>query len=571
MKSLFKYLKPFKKEIILGPCFKLTEAVLELIVPLIMANIIDVGIKNSDKGYVLSNGALMVALSATGLGCALVCQYFAAKASQGFGTVLRNELFAHISKLPHRQINEIGVSGLTTRISNDINQLQLGVAMFIRLAVRAPFLVIGAVIMAMTIDIKLSLIFIVTAVLIAAVLYIIMSRTPRFYTAVQKLLDRVSTVTRDNLSGARVIRAFSRQEGERKKFSGAGDELLETQLRVGRISALLNPATYLIVNVGIVALLWFGGAGVNAGELEQGQIVALVNYMTQILLALIVLANLVIIFTKAGASGERVAEALNTKPAISNAKTERIQYKNSEVAVEFRDVDFAYGSKGDYALCGINLKIERGQTVGIIGGTGSGKSTLINLIPRFYEASKGVVYVDGEDVKKYPPDQLRERIGIVPQRTLLFAGTVRDNVKLGAKDADDAQVLKALTAAQADFVLDNKKGGLDAQVRQGGRNLSGGQRQRISIARALARDPEILILDDASSALDFATDAKLRAAVRAYREGMTVIMVSQRVPALKDADKIVVMDDGEMLGVGTHDELFETNEVYREICLSQMY
>lgn len=571
MWRLAKYLKHYKKEVILGPIFKLTEAVLELIAPLIMASIIDIGIKNTDQDYIFRMGGLMILIAAIGLVCALICQYFAAKASQGFGTDLRNEMFAHIGALSHAEIDRVGTPSLITRITNDVNQLQVAVAMLIRLVIRAPFLVIGATVMAMIIDLKLSLIFVAAAVGIAVILYLIMSRSVPFYRAIQKLLDRISLVTRENLSGTRVIRAFSRQEDEKKRFGEATDDAQNASLRVGRISALLNPLTYLVVNLGIIAIVWFGGGAVNAGALEQGQIVALVQYMTQILLALIVVANLVVIFTKASASAARVNEVLDTEAGVTDSgnKVKQIKASGGVPKIEFRGVTFSY--EGDEPeLTDVSVKIMRGQTVGVIGGTGAGKSTFVNLIPRFYDVQEGAVLVDGENVKEYPFGQLRGQIGMVPQQAVLFTGTIRENMRWRDKNATDEEIIAALKTAQAYEFVEKMKGKLDAPILQGGKNLSGGQKQRLTIARALVGNPEILILDDSASALDFATDAALRKAIRAYGEEITVIMVSQRATTVKNADKILVFDDGRVVGAGTHDELFETNGVYREICLSQL-
>nr|WP_330384459.1 ABC transporter ATP-binding protein [Christensenella timonensis] len=572
MQKLAKYLKNYKKEVILGPIFKLIEAILELIVPLIMANIIDIGIKGSDSGYVWRMGGLMIALAAIGLTCALICQFFAAKASQGFGTDLRNKLFAHINSLSHAEIDKLGTPSLITRITNDVNQLQVAVAMLIRLVIRAPFLVIGATVMAMVIDLQLSLIFIAAAAGIAVVLYLVMSRSVPFYNTIQKLLDRISLVTRENLSGARVIRAFSKQKKERERFAQAAGEQQEAAVRVGKISALLNPLTYLIVNLGIVAIIWFGGGAVNTGHLEQGQIVALVNYMTQILLALIVVANLVIIFTRASASAARVNEVLDTSSSLSDAGNGNSGAQKIEDApkIEFERVFFRYGNNGgEWALKDISLRIYRGQTVGVIGGTGSGKSTLVNLIPRFYDASQGRVLMDGVNVRDYTLPGLRGEIGIVPQRAVLFTGTIRDNMRWRDENATDGQIIEALKVAQAWEFVEKLPQTLDTMIQQGGQNLSGGQKQRLTIARAIVGGPQILILDDSASALDFATDAALRKAIRRFGNGITVIMVSQRATTVKNADKIIVMDEGAVAGIGTHDELFEDNEIYREICLSQ--
>lgn len=571
MWKLVKYLKNYKKEVILGPIFKLAEAVLELIAPLIMADIIDTGIKNADADYVLRMGGIMILIAAIGLVCALICQYFAAKASQGFGTDLRNEMFARISALSHAEIDAVGTPSLITRITNDVNQLQVAVAMLIRLVIRAPFLVIGATVMAVLIDWKMSLIFVTAAAGIAVILYQIMSRSVPFYKTIQKLLDRISLITRENLSGVRVIRAFSKQETEQERFEEGADDLKRASLRVGKISALLNPLTYLTVNIGIIAIIWLGGGAVNTGMLEQGEIVALVQYMTQILLALIVVANLIVIFTKASASGVRVNEILEMQAAISDAgnREKHPQKTDAVPKIEFQNVSFSYGGD-EMDLEDVSIKIMRGQTVGVIGGTGSGKTTFVNLIPRFYDAARGRVLVDGEDVRDYPLKQLRGQIGIVPQQAVLFSGTVRDNMRWRDREATDEEIWEALRTAQAyDFVKRSPEK-LDMPILQGGKNLSGGQRQRLTIARALVGRPEILILDDSASALDFATDAALRKALREYGREITVLMVSQRAATLRNADKIIVLSDGRAVGIGTHEELFEANEVYREICLSQL-
>lgn len=572
MFSLFKYLRGFRKELILGPIFKLIEAIFELIIPLVMADIIDTGVKTHDTGYVWHMGWLMVVLAAVGLASALTCQYFAARASQGFGTVLRSEMFRKIHQMSQSEIDHFGVPSLITRVTNDVNQLQQGVAMLIRLAIRAPFLVIGSTVLALIIDPYMGFIFVAAAVIIAGVLYLIMSRSVPFYRTVQRLLDNVSLKTREALSGVRVIRAFSKQKTEEEEFEESADELCATQERVGRISALLNPVTYLVVNIGIILIIYFGGFGVDSGRLEQGEIFALVQYMTQIMLALVVLANLVILFTRANASAGRVKAVLDVTPEIADGEGARV-FETGTPAVEFKNVCFAYGDhKGNtekYALRNVNLRFEKGQTIGIIGGTGSGKTTLVDLIARFDDATEGEVLVNGENVKKYKLPVLREMIGIVSQNTTLFAGTIRENMLWADPKATDQQIRSALEVAQAGFVFDSREG-LERKVAQGGRNLSGGQRQRLAIARALVNDPCILILDDSSSALDFATDAALRAALSAYGKDRTVITVSQRASALRSADQIVVLDDGEVAGVGTHEELFETCSVYREICLSQL-
>lgn len=572
MFKLARYLKHFKKEVILGPLFKLTEAVFELIVPLVMARIIDVGIPSGDTGYILRMGGLMVLLGVAGLGFALTCQYFAARASQGFGTLVRNDLFRRINSFSHREIDRFGTPSLVTRITNDINQLQVAVAMLIRLVIRAPFLIIGSVVMALLLDWQLSLVFLVAAPLVALVLYLVMSRSVPYYRTIQKKLDRISLITRENLEGVRVIRAFSKQKEEEKRFDEASDDLAATSVRVGKISALLNPLTYVIMNLAVVAIIWFGGMRVDAGALSQGQIIAFVNYMSQILLALVVVANLVVLFTKASACAARVNEVLETDASVKEERAGPAAPAAGKDTprMEFRNVSFSYGDEGDYALQNISLTIAPGETVGIIGGTGSGKSTLVNLIPRFYDATVGEVLVDGVNVKKYPFSQLRRQIGIVPQRAVLFAGTLRENMRWGKADASDEEIAKALSIAQAADFVQKLPQGYDTAILQGGKNLSGGQKQRLTIARALVGSPPILILDDSASALDFATDAALRKALRRETKDMTVLMISQRANTVKGADKIVVLDDGGIAGIGSHEELFETCGVYREICLSQL-
>ena len=569
MLRLARFLKPFRKEVIIGPIFKLTEAVFELIVPLVMAKIIDVGVKNGDGGYVLRMGGVMVLLGVVGLACALICQYCAARASQGFGTVVRRELYAHINKLSHAEIDRIGTPSLINRITGDVNQLQVAVAMLIRLVVRAPFLVIGATVMAMTLDFKLSLIFLLAAPLIALVLYGVMSKSVPFYRAIQKKLDRVSLITRENLTGVRVIRAFSKQDAERERFREASGDLSDTAVRVGKLSALLSPVTFLIMNTAIIAILWFGGVRVESGALSQGQIIALVNYMNQILLALIVVANLVVIFTKASASGARVQQVFDLQPSVQEGKAEPKRVPGSP-KVEFQNVSFSYDAGGELELDSISFAVQPGQTVGIIGGTGSGKSTLVNLIPRFYDASQGSVLVDGVDVRDYPFEQLRGQIGVVPQKAVLFTGTIRENMRWGKRDAADGEIEETLAIAQAGEFVDQLPDGLDTMILQGGKNLSGGQKQRLTIARALVGRPDILILDDSASALDFATDAALRRAISRETEGMTVFLVSQRASTVRYADQILVLHDGRLCGVGTHAALLESCGEYREICYSQM-
>lgn len=573
MLKFARFLKQFKREVLIGPVFKLTEAVFELIVPLVMAQIIDVGIANGDRGYVLRMGGVMVLLGLVGLGCALICQYCAARASQGFGTVLRSEMFRHINTLSHGEIDQIGTPSLITRITNDVNQLQLAVAMLIRLVVRAPFLVIGATVMALLLDWKLACIFFVAAPLMALVLYLVMSRSIPFYRIIQKKLDRISLITRENLSGVRVIRAFSRQEKEKERFAQASEDQMSTSIVVGRISALLNPLTSAIINLAIAAVIWFGGFRVDAGSMTQGEVIAFVNYLNQILLAMIVVANLVVIFTKAAASATRVDEVLQLHPSIVNRVSRPAQEIEGSPEIAFDAVSFAYPDAGAYSLSDISFTVARGQTLGIIGGTGCGKSTLVNLIPRFYEVSQGSLKVDGVDVRDYPMEQLRGKVGIVPQRAVLFSGTLRQNMQWRKQDATDEEIWQALETAQAASFVRKMPDGLDSVILQGGKNLSGGQKQRLTIARALVGEPEILILDDSASALDFATDAALRQAIAKFSaergNRMTTIIVSQRANTVRYADQIVVLDDGKAAGIGTHEQLLESCQIYREIYWSQ--
>ena len=569
MLKFTRYLKKFWKETLIGPAFKLTEAIFELIVPLVMARIIDVGIANRDTVYVLRMGAVMILLGLVGLGCALICQYCAARASQGFGTVVRSEMFAHINRLSHGEIDQIGTPSLITRITNDVNQLQLAVAMLIRLVVRAPFLVIGATIMALLINWKLALIFFVAGPLVALVLYLIMSRSVPFYHIIQRKLDRLSLIARENLSGVRVIRAFSRQKREKARFLEASNDQMSTSIAVGKISALLNPLTSTIINLAIAAVLWFGGIKVNMGEMTQGEVIAFVNYLNQILLAMIVVANLVVIFTKASASANRVSEVMELQPSITNRCMAPVEPKPDSPKILFDKVSFVYPDASDYALSNISLEIGKGQTIGIIGGTGCGKSTLINLIPRFYEASHGSIQVDGVDVQNYPLGQLRRKIGMVPQKAVLFSGTLRKNMQWRDPNATDEQIWTALETAQAAEFVRRMPDGLDSVILQGGKNLSGGQKQRLTIARALIGSPEILILDDSASALDFATDAALRRAIASLSGEMTVLIVSQRANSVRYADQIVVLEDGHAVGIGTHDQLLQSCKEYQEIYWSQ--
>ncbi|MBR6384969.1 MAG: ABC transporter ATP-binding protein [Ruminococcus sp.] len=567
MKNLLKYLKNYRKELFLGPLFKLLEAIFELIVPLVMAEIIDKGIGNNDKKYILLMSGLIVLLGVCGLGFALTCQYFASKCAYGFGTELREALYKHINKLSYESIDKMGTSSLVNRLTNDSNTVQNGVNMFIRLATRCPFLVIGSTVMAVMIDAKLALIFFVVAPLIAGIIFFIMNKTVPMYKNTQKKLDRAALLTRENLEGTRVIRAFSRQQEEIDEFNNAVNDIAESSVAVGKISAILNPFSFMIMNLGIVAVLYFGGVRIDTGNLTQGELTAFVNYMTQILLALIVLANLIVIFTKAFASAKRINEIFELQP---EKNSEFAGDNNSENIIEFKNVSFRYSGAGDNSLKNISFTLKKGQTLGIIGGTGSGKSTLASLIPCFYPANEGEILIDGINVNNYDKDYLRKKISIVPQKAVLFSGSLRENMKWRDENASDEDIIFALKTAQAWEFVEKMPDGLDTFISQGGKNLSGGQKQRISIARAMVGNPDILILDDSTSALDYATDLKLRKALKTDMSGTTVIMISQRTTSLKDADKIIVMEDGEAVGTGTNDELLENCEIYREIYNSQM-
>lgn len=569
MKSLLRYLGSYKKESILAPLFKLLEALFELFVPLVMARIIDIGIKNGDIGYILKMGGLLILLGIIGLVCSLTAQYFAAKAAVGFGTALRHDLFQHIQSLSYSEVDTVGTSTLITRMTSDINQVQAGVNLFLRLFMRSPFIVFGAMIMAFTIDWKAAMIFVITIPALSVVVFGIMLVSIPMYRKVQSRLDRVTQLTRENLVGARVIRAFNRQKDERENFTEANALLMKVQVFVGKITALLNPVTYIIINVAIVVLLWVGANQVNNGIILQGAVVALVNYMSQILVELVKLANLIINITKSLACANRIQNVMELKPSLTEYSTTEVKETNSENYIEFDHVTFAYQNAKEPSLTDISFKVKKGQTIGIIGGTGSGKSSLINLIPRFYDATKGKITVDGTDIKRYPLNQIRTMVGIVPQKAVLFQGTIAENMRWGKKDATEAEMMEALKTAQAAEVVEGKEGGLNADILQGGKNLSGGQRQRLTIARALVKKPEILILDDSASALDYATDAKLRKAIKKMDRNMTVFIVSQRSTTIQYADQIIVLDDGKMVGIGKHEELLRSCEVYQEIYYSQ--
>lgn len=572
VRNLLIYLKDYKKESIIGPLFKLLEATFELIVPVIMARIIDIGIKNQDMLYIWKMGAVLVIFGILGLTCSLLAQYFAAKAAVGFGTALRHDLFWHIENLSHAEVDKAGSSTLVVRMTSDVNQVQSGVNLVLRLFLRSPFIVVGALVMAFTINWKAAMVFVVTVPLLAFVIYGIMVITIPLYKKVQRELDEVLLTTRENLTGVRVIRAFRTQKLERETFEHKSDVLMAIQMHVGKISASLNPLTYIIVNAGIIAVIWFGGIQVNVGDMTQGEVIALVNYMTQTLLALVALANLIITFTKALASAGRINEVFAMKSGIvdGNEKESAVQQtEEPKTAVSMEDVTFYYQKSKEPALEHISFTAKKGETIGIIGGTGSGKSTLVSLIPRFYDVTEGRVFVNGKDVREYKVENLRSKVGMVPQKAVLFHGTIRDNMKMGREDASDEEIFEALKTAQALEIVENKPGKLDTVLSEGGKNLSGGQRQRLTIARALVRNPEVLILDDSASALDFATDANLRKAIAEDTNNMTVFIVSQRAASIMHADKIIVLDDGQMVGYGTHQELLKQCEVYQEICYSQ--
>lgn len=569
MRKLARYLKKFKLQITLGPAFKMAEAIFELLVPLVVASMIDFGIRGNDPSHVWKMGGVLLALAVLGFSCAIVCQYVASRASQGFGTLVRSDLFRHIGTLSHAELEHFGTASLVTRLNNDVNQLQNAVAMFIRLVFRAPFLVVGATIMSMLLDLRMSVIFLIAAILISLSLFLVMSHSIPWFKKIQHLLDKVSLITQENLEGVRVIRAFSRQKNEQERFDDTSEALRRSALRVNKLSALLNPVTSIIANVSIIAIVWFGGMRVNVGTLTQGQVIALWNYMTQILLALIVVANLVVVFTKAAASAQRVNEIFDTKAAVTDTGSTAVSPIPGAPKISFKNVSFCYAGGGS-CLHEFSIDIAPGETVGIIGGTGAGKSTLVSLVPRFYDATKGRVLVDGIDVKSYSFSQLRGQIGIVPQVATLFSGTIRSNLLWGGAGAKDDELWRALELAQAAEFVRKLPVGLDSLITQGGKNLSGGQRQRLTIARALVGAPSILILDDSASALDFATDAALRRALRQDTAGMTVLMVSQRANTVKSAQRIIVLDSGAVAGIGTHSQLFESCPVYREICLSQL-
>ena len=566
MKDLLKYLRHYVKESILAPLFKMLEASFELFVPLVIAAIIDTGIKNSDKPYIFKMVMVLVALAVVGFISALTAQYFAAKAAVGFGKELRSDLYRHINTLSYSEIDKIGTSTLITRLTADVNQMQTAVNLFLRLFLRSPFIVIGAVVMAFTVDPKTAVIFAVSIPMLAVVVFGIMFCSVPIYKKVQTRLDSVMRITRENLSGVRVIRAFNHEQREIEDFDKCSGELKDMQLYGGRISAYLNPITYVIVNLSIVLIIYVGGLRVDTGRLTQGEVISLINYMSQVIVELIKLSNLIINLTKSVACGNRINDVFKLSSSVNDGNGEKTEGK---FAVEFDNVSAVYSGSKEKSLDALTLSVPRGATVGVIGATGSGKTTLVNLIPRFYDVSEGAVRVNGTDVRNYGTEELRELVGVVPQKAALVSGTVRDNMKWGKPNATDDEINAALKTAQAlGFV--NEKEGLDTIILQGGKNLSGGQIQRLTIARALVRKPDILILDDSSSALDFATDAALRKAIKSDTENMTVFIVSQRFSTIKNADMIVVLDDGKVCGIGKHEELFENCEEYRDICKSQL-
>lgn len=572
MKNLLCYLKEYKKESVLGPLFKLLEATLELFVPLVVAAIIDTGIGNQDRGYVVKMCLVLVLLGLIGLAFSVTAQYFAAKAAVGFVTTIRHVLFGHIQKLSYAELDTQGTSTLITRMTSDMNQVQNGVNLTLRLLLRSPFVVIGAMVMAFTIDVKAALVFVVGIPALAVVVFGVMLACIPLYRKVQNRLDKVLGLTRENLTGVRVLRAFCKEEEQEAEFQKQNQALTDTQKFVGRISALLNPLTYVIINVAIIALIWIGAIRVDMGIITQGAVVALYNYMSQILTELIKLANLIINITKSVACGNRIQSVLEVEPSVKDGATTVSgdgEAGKSAYSVVFEHAGIRYPDAAQEAVSDITLNVRPGETIGIIGGTGSGKSSLVNLIPRFYDCSSGAVYVDGRNVCTYGLTELRDKIGVVPQKSVLFAGTIRSNMQWGKPDATDEEIFAALEIAQAKDVVLKKEKGLDTEVEQGGKNFSGGQRQRLTIARALVKQPEILILDDSSSALDFATDAALRMAIGSMQHKPTLFIVSQRTSAIQYADKIVVLDDGSVVGIGTHEELMNTCEVYREIYDSQ--
>ena len=569
MKMIMRFLKDYKKECVLAPLFKMLEAIFELFVPLVVSSVIDKGIVNADKGYIMQMCFMLILLAIIGLVCAITAQYFSAKAAVGAATGMRHSLFAHIQTFSFTEMDTLGTSTLVTRMTSDINQVQNGINMVLRLFLRSPFIVFGAMIMAFTIDVKAALVFVAAIPVLALIVFGIMLATRPMYKNVQSGLDKILGITRENLTGVRVIRAFNKEQDEVKRFKNDNESLNRLQKYVGKISGLMNPLTYVVVNVSIIALIWIGGVRVNAGALTQGQVVALYNYMSQILVELIKLANLIITITKALACAGRIESVFDVTSGMADGSVKEAVAKEEQPGVEFKNVSLTYCGSGASSVEGINFKAMKDQTIGVIGGTGSGKSSLVNLIPRLYDATQGEVLVDGVNVKDYDIEALRNKVGIVMQKAVLFKGTIRENMWMGKKGATDEQIDEALEISQSKEFVDSKQGRLDYVIEQGGKNLSGGQRQRLTIARAIVRKPDVLILDDSASALDFATDAALRKAIRGMNNSPTVFIVSQRAASLMYADLIIVLDDGQVAGMGTHDELLANCEVYKEIYESQ--
>jgi len=572
LNNLLKFIKPYKRQVILGPIFKLLEAVFEISIPTIMVLITDKGIGTKDINYIIKIGFIMLLMAVLGVLSSFTCQYFASIASQGFGTALRNELFKKIGTFSYNEIDDFGTTSLINRVSNDVNQLQLGLAMLIRLAIRVPFLTIGGIIMAMLLDIKLSLIMYLSIPFFVFAIYLIMSKSLPLYKVVQKKLDKLALILRENLSGVRVIRAFSRAESEKVRFKESNEDLAGTAIKVGKISALMNPVTSIIMNFALMAVIWFGGIRVNIGAMTTGKVIAYINYISMVLSALIVLASLIVTFTKAAASSARVNEVFNTEPSIKYSGSGRFgkNYDEDTPILKFDKVSFSYKDSKEDAISDISFEIKRGQMVGIIGGTGAGKTTLVNLIPRLYDTSKGDISINGINVRDYYKKELDDNMGSVPQKAVLFSGTVSENIRWGAPNATMNEVKKAAEIGMAAEFIEKMPQKYDTYISQGGVNFSGGQKQRLTIARALAKKPEILIMDDSLSALDYATDAALRQALKENSKGMTVIMVTQRISTIKNADLIIVLDDGKLAGVGTHEELLKESSVYKEICSSQI-
>lgn len=569
MYKLVRFIKPYKKEFILGPIFKLAEAILEIFLPTLMALIIDNGVNAGNKIYIIKVGVLMVLCAIVGLLCALVCQFMASRASQGVSTDIRNSMFEHIGTFSYLEIDRLGTSSLINRTTSDVNQIQSAVAMLIRLVIRAPFLCIGGTVMAMILNIKLSLVLFISIPIFSLVLYIIMKITVPMYKRVQQKLDNIAMVLRRNLTGMKVIRAFSTVELEKTKFKESTQDYLEMSTKVGKIAAITNPATLLIVNFAIIAVLWFGGIRVNVGDMTQGEIIAYINYLTLILSSLIIVANLIVLFTKASASASRINEVFETEPSINDKENTEVKESKDAPVIKFDKVYFSYNNSNEYDIENLSFEAYKGQTVGIIGATGAGKSTIVNLIMRFYDIVKGDIFIEGVNIKDYPQQYLRNKIGLVPQKSVLFTGTIKENIRWGKKDATDEEIKEALSIAQASDFIEGLENKYDTVVTRGGNNFSGGQKQRLAIARAVVKKPKILILDDSSSALDYATDAALRKNLKSYSKDITTIIISQRASTIRDSDLIIVLDNGQVKGVGKHSELYESCDIYKEMYLLQ--